>query len=228
MTLKHYVKNQTILLTTLCLLVTGSAIHAADNTYYRYKNKEGVTVMNSTIPPEYVQFGYEVVTVSGDVLEVVAPAPTKEELERTAKQREREAELAEWDEYLLKRYSSAEEIEKAKERKVADFQGSMSILKGNANNIKNQIEAVQARAANIERAGRAVPKSILDNLTGLDGELKETERLIELRLDDQKKLEDKFDLDIERFREINSEQNVQSEKESITADASKETANITD
>ncbi|MGI1679547.1 MAG: hypothetical protein K6L75_12480 [Cellvibrionaceae bacterium] len=234
MSTHQVLKNKMFTLVTLGALLCASVLQAAENTYYRYKNKDGVTVMNSAIPPEYVQLGYEIVTVAGDVLEVVKPAPTKEELERTAKQREREAQLAEWDESLLKRYSSSKEIEKAKDRKVADFQGSMSILKGNANNIKNQIETVQARAANIERAGRAVPKSILNNLNGLDNELKETERLIGLRLVEQQKIEEKFNQDIERFKEISPEPEVMTEDQSknlekAMADGStKETANITD
>lgn len=218
-------KNYWVIAVALAALVCAS-LSQAENRYYRYKNKDGVTVINSAIPPEYVQFGYEVVTVAGDVLEVVAPAPTKEELERTAKQREREAELAQWDEYLLKRYSSAKEIEKAKERKIADFQGSLSILKGNANNIKTQIETVQARAANIERAGRPVPESILNNLSALESELTETERLVELRLEDQHELEEKFDLDIARFKEISNE--TDDAVESAEGQAKKETANLAD
>ncbi len=231
MMLKQIVKNPFLVMISLTALLGVSLLHAAENRYYRYKNKEGVTVMNSAIPPEYVQFGYEVVTVAGDVLEVVEPAPTEEELARTATERERKAQLAEWDEYLLKRYSSVKEIERAKERKIEDFQGSMSILKGNAKNIKTQIEAVQARAADIERAGRAVPVSILTNLKALDGELTETERLMALRLEDQQKVEEKFDQDIARFKVIRPEADypaTESPKSESVKNAEKETASVTD
>ena len=184
------------------LLVSLSLSAWGQTKYYRYTNKEGVKVMNSVVPPEYVKFGYEIVTLSGDVLEIVEPAPTPEEAERLAAQRQREMELGKWDEYLLKRYSSVADIEAAKERKLEDFETSVSILRGNAANIRGQIEQVQARAANMERAGRKVPESTVNSLRALEIELTDTERQLALREADKKELADKYDADIERFRQI--------------------------
>ncbi len=161
--------------------------------------------MNSVVPPEYVKFGYEIVTLSGDVLEVIDPAPTPEEAEKMAAQRQREMELGKWDEYLLKRYSTVAEIEAAKERKLNDFEASVSILRGNAANIRNQIEQVQARAANMERAGRKVGESTVNSLRALELELADTEQQLELREAEKRELAGKYDADIERFRQIRPE-----------------------
>ncbi len=192
------------ILAALCCVFMASASHAQQR-YYRYLNDEGVKVIHSTIPPQYVKNGYEVVTAYGEVLEVVAPAPSEEEAEAYAAQREREARLAEWDEYLLKRYSTPDDIRAAKKRKVGDFEASLSILRGNANSIQAQIETVQARAANFERQGRKVPEVILTNLSELQEELAETNRLIAIRKENQRSLEEKFDSDIERFKIIRPE-----------------------
>lgn len=175
----------------------------AETKYYRYIDENGVKVINSKIPPQYVKRGYEVVTVSGEVLEVFGPAMTEEEI--TAK--EKAAEQAEWDERLLKRYTSLEDIEAAKSRKLAEFAASMSILQGNANTISTQIDDVQGRAADIERSGRAVPEVIIDNLKDLKEELGETQRLIKLREADKVELEKRFDDDIDRFAEIQAQSN---------------------
>lgn len=160
--------------------------------------------MNSSVPPEYVKYGYEVVTLSGEVLEVIEPAPTPEEAEKLAAQRQRQAQLAEWDEYLLKRYSSVDDIESAKERKLRDFDASLSILRGNANNIRTQIEQAQSRAAGMERAGRKIPDSTLNSLRALELELNDTEQQLELREADKAEIAKKYDEDIERFRTIKS------------------------
>ena len=170
--------------------------------YYRYTNKEGVTVMNSVMPPEYVKYGYEIVTLSGKVLEVIEPAPTPEEAEELAAKRQRDAQLAEWDEYLVKRYSSVEDIEAAKQRKLKDFDASMAILRGNASNIRGQIEQVQARAASAERAGRKVPDSTINSLRALEIELSDTEQQLQLREQDKLEIAQKYDKDIERFKII--------------------------
>lgn len=178
---------------------------AAADRYYRYLNDEGVTVMDSRIPPKYVKNGYEVVTISGRVLEVVAPAPSPEEAEEAAARREREAELAEFDSFLMRRYSSVGDIEAAKERKLADFDASMSILRGNASGLEAQIKDVQGRAADFERSGREVPEVLLENLRTLQDRLNRANEQVEQRLIKKRELEERFDREIERFATIKSD-----------------------
>jgi len=185
----------------LVLLLATPLPSFAQAKLYRYIDENGVKVINSAIPPEHVKRGYEIVTVAGDVLEVVPPAMTEEEI----RAKEKEAELEEWNERLLKRYTTVEDIEAAKQRKLAEFAASMSILEGNASNISAQIDNVQGRAADIERSGREVPAVIIDNLSALKTELKETERLIKLREADKVELEKRFDQDIEHFAKIQAE-----------------------
>ncbi|MCW8195645.1 DUF4124 domain-containing protein [Proteobacteria bacterium 005FR1] len=184
------------------LLAAASLTAAAADRYYRYVNDEGVTVLDSRIPPRYVKKGYEVVTASGQVLQVVPPTPSDEELEKLAAQREQEAKMAEWDEYLLRRYSSVGDIESARERKLADFDASMSILRGNANGVEAQIHDLQARAADQERAGRAVPEVLLENLAVLQAQLEKVQQQLELRLLEKRELEKRFDSEIRRFSQI--------------------------
>ena len=190
---------------TLSLLVAALGISSgasAQAKYYRYTNKEGVKVMNSFVPPEYVKDGYEVVTLSGEVLEVVDPAPSPEEAEKMAAKRQREAQLAAWDESLLKRYSTVADIEAAKARKLKDFDASLSILRGNASNIRTQIEQVQARAASMERSGRKIPDSTINSLRALEMELEDTQEQLTKREEDKLEIAQKYDEDIERFKVI--------------------------
>lgn len=191
--------------TVLLFLTTTALSVEASTRYYRYINDQGVTVMDSRIPPEYVKNGYEVVTINGRVLEVVPPAPSEEEKEERAAERRRAAELEEMDRYLLRRYSSVEDIEAARERRMATFEASMAILRGNASNLESQIENLQERAANMERSGRAVPQSILDNLRDLQVELEKLHKQMEQREVDQAREDAKFQREKERFLEIKPE-----------------------
>ena len=179
-----------------------STVAVADRVYYRYVNDQGVKVLNATVPPEFVKNGYEVVTITGKVLEVVPPALTDEEKAATAERRKREAELAEWDKSLMRRYSAVEDIEASKERKLKDYDASLAILRGNANNINSQIDQAQAQAADAERAGRAVPQHVLEQIAALQLKLEETNGRIEEREEERQEVAEQFDLDAERFREI--------------------------
>lgn len=190
---------------TIAFLLSAVALNAsAVERYYRYINEEGVTVLDSKIPPKYVKNGYEVVTLNGQVLEVVPPAPTGEELEKQAAQREQAAKMAERDAYLQRRYSSVADIEAAKQRKLAEFDASMSILRGNANGIEAQIHDLQARAANLERSGNAVPQVLIDNLNTLQEQLMKANQRIEARLLEKRELEQRFDNEMQRFAQIRS------------------------
>lgn len=183
---------------------------AADRVYYRYANDEGVKVLNAVMPPEYAKNGYEIVTITGTVLEVISPALTEEQKAEAAVRRKREAELADWDESLLRRYSSVEDIEAGKLRKVHDFDASLSILRGNANNITTQIQQAQARAADTERAGRTVPQALLNQITSMQNKLEDTEEQMERREEEKQKIAEQYDLDAERFREIKPQKNTTS------------------
>src|SRR5690606_27958622 len=89
-------------------------VFAADRVYYRYINEDGVQVLNHIIPPEYVPKGYEVVSLNGEVLKVVEPAPSEEEAEQVAMERKARLEQERRDKLLRRRYSSVNDIEAAK------------------------------------------------------------------------------------------------------------------
>lgn len=184
------------------LLFASVSAFAADRVYYRYVNDEGIKVLNAVLPPEFAKNGYEVVTLNGKVIETVAPALTGEQKEEAAARRKREAELAEWDKSLLRRYSSVADIEQAKLRKMHDFDANISILRANQNNFNRQIEQAQAKAADAERAGRQVPQPILDQISSLETKLEDTLDQIQKREAEKQKTSEEYDLDVERFREI--------------------------
>src|SRR5690606_17058668 len=47
---------------------------------YRYRDSKGTVVIGASVPPEYVKYGYEVLSATGRVVEVVPRAPTPEEI----------------------------------------------------------------------------------------------------------------------------------------------------
>ncbi len=177
-------------------------VSAAEKVFYRYVNDQGVKVLDHSIPPKYAQKGYEVVSLSGHVIKVVPPALPKDEMSKLeANQRNQEA-LAKWDKQLRRRYSSVADIEAAKARKLSDLDGNIAILRSNINSLVAQIEGQQSQAANIERAGRAIPDTMLKVINDMQIELEDTEEQVRLRLEEYKSVSDKYDRDKERFREI--------------------------
>lgn len=180
---------------------------APEKVYYRYVNDEGVKVLEDRIPPKYVPKGYEIVSMYGEVLETVPPAPSDAEMEEKAEaerlRREREA----YNRELKRRYSTVKDIRDAKRRSLAELQGNISILEGNLSNIRSQIRDLEARAARMERSGQAVSDSVLENLETLKAEVDEVKSQIVNRQKEYDQVAEKYDQDIERFKEIQAAKN---------------------
>lgn len=86
---------------------------------YRYVDENGVTIMNSSIPAEYVNSGYEIIDSMGQVIQVV---PAKVENDRP------ELVVEKADTILMTSFSSAVEIEKRRDRVVEDIEREIANL----------------------------------------------------------------------------------------------------
>jgi len=102
----------TVLFFTFCL----ASLSFAD--IYRYTDEQGTVVLDRQgVPPQYVDKGYQVLNEHGRVIRVVPRAPTAEEI----KQMQAEQARRENDERLLRLYSSAEDVGRAKQSKLREF-----------------------------------------------------------------------------------------------------------
>ena len=165
---------------------------------YRYTNEHGVQVLDDVVPPRYVAGGYEVLTPSGRVLQVVAPELTGKEL---AEKQRREARLAA-DLQLLKRYNSLADIESARKRKLAIVQQDMAILRSNMASLKRQIESEESAAARTQRNGGTVSPELLERIENLRKEVEVVSERLSLREKEAVTINSEFDHATSRYQEI--------------------------
>ncbi|MEW3926462.1 DUF4124 domain-containing protein [Pseudomonas aeruginosa] len=136
---------------------------------YRYVNDKGVVVLDRQgVPPQYIGKGYQVLNDQGRVIRTVPPAPTAEEL----RQRKAAQAQASSDAQLLRLYFSLEDVDRARERRLAELDGLSSVARGNLQSLKLQQANLQGQAANQERAGRPVAQALVDQLDDLKQEEK--------------------------------------------------------
>jgi septal ring factor EnvC (AmiA/AmiB activator) len=113
---------------------------------------------------------YEVLNDQGRVTKVIPPAPTGAELERILADKAR----ASSDAQLLRLYSTPDDVERARQRKLAELDGLIGVARGNLKSVRTQQANLQSQAADQERAGRAVPAHLLAQI---DNQKAEQERL---------------------------------------------------
>lgn len=160
-------------------MTTTQAADAPEVMLYRYVDSRGVTVLDRQgVPPEYVAKGYEILNARGRVVQTVPPAPTAEQVQQAQAQKAQ----ASADAQLMSLYSSVEDVDRTRARKLSELDTLISLTKGNLNAVLAQQAAIQGQAADQERAGKPVPKSLID------------------KLDDLRNQQQGLDMDIKRYQ----------------------------
>lgn len=169
---------------------------------YRYKNAQGITVLDSTIPSEFVSKGYEVLSRSGKVLKVVAPALAPELAAKALAERQAREAQEKMDIELRRSYSNVSDIEAAKARNLESLKGNIEILEANLLRMRSKLSDEQARAAALERTGAPITEDVLNSIAALEQEERDIEAQILQRQQESKEVAAKFDADRKRFLEI--------------------------
>lgn len=204
----NYTKPRT-LSTAMSLLILLCAPVVQAGLMYRYINDEGNVVLDYQVPAADIGKGYEILNEEGVVLEVVPRELTDEERanvsseeKQLANVRAEQERLRAWDESLLLRYSSVEDIEAARDRALGSLLINLSILKSNTRSLKQQVENYQTQAAQIERGGGSVDVERLAAIEDLQNEISAIERSIVDRTQEMEDVRAEYQLDIERFDQL--------------------------
>jgi hypothetical protein len=182
---------------------------AASAELYKYLNEEGFTVLNNYVPPGFVKGGYTILNEDGRVLEVVPRALTPEEL------RQREGELAESqslaqklkeqkeaDQNLLILYSTPEDVERARDTKLASIEGYIRTQKDHLRRMLGQKHWHEANLADMERAGDSIDEESLDRIRVIEGRMAIVNSELEGKLSELDVLRTNYAADLTRVREL--------------------------
>ena len=118
---------------------------------YRYYNQQGVLVTTDTPPADAATNDYEVVNESGRVLRKVSVLDSGEKLS---------SDQSKQDNYLLTSFSTVEEIESLKARKVQLLMREIEQLENNLSALAARENKIYFDASNIELRGELVPESV--------------------------------------------------------------------
>ena len=108
--------------------------------------------------------------------------------------------LRDWDESLMLRYSTIEDIKDAQRRGLGNLEIRLSILRGNRRSLKQEVENYQTQAADEERAGHEVEMEWLRKIEDLRREIVNVDKDIAKRQQEIGEISGEYDADIERFR----------------------------
>lgn len=198
------------------LMLAGAAAPAAAGIKC-WTNKDGVRECGNAVPPEYAQAGHEVKSTSGMTVRKQGRARTPEEVaaERAAQEAEakKQAKLAAEqrrqaaaDKVLLDTFGSEDDLELARDGQIANIESQVKLTEGHIAKLQKSLDNMIGKAADHERRNQPIPKDLAENLESVRDQIAEHRQFIENKHAEKRAIQQKFEQDIARFRELRSAQ----------------------
>jgi hypothetical protein len=188
---------------------SGSRDEIPAGAFYRYYNAEGIQVMDFSIPPEYIDKGYQILSPAGRLLKKV-PARSDADALTAAEMAAQEAQKKE-DAYILRSYSTLADVDRARKRRLALVEREISILKGNIAEYHRREMELKERAAAYQASGQQAPENITNILSELDSQQLSARKQLAERHKQYADVVVRFDRQRQRLQELRPELRIEDE-----------------
>jgi len=190
----------------LVLALAWNAIPVAEAAnLYRYRNDQGVLVIDHTVPAGAAQRGYEILGRDGKVIETVPAAgiaAAPEERPGPASSAEQRSEREKVDQYLLTSYSSVADIEAVKVRRIEEVAREIGVIEVQLDELGGRRMALEERAANLQRGGKPVSRELLAELETVAAQAAQAREQLAERQLQRTELAEHYDAYARRFTEL--------------------------
>jgi hypothetical protein len=197
-------------MTTLALILGN---FSAEAKMVCWKDKDGVHTCGNAVPPEYAQQSTKRLNKQGVTVEKTARAKTGKELKKEREMKREQAEKdkeerrianaqARKDLVLLQTYNSEDELELARDGKIAVLDSRIKHNQQIITKLETSQAELQKDAAAIERSGKPVPDTLRKDLNEIEDRISKRQKVNEQHAKDQGEVRETFIADIARYREL--------------------------
>jgi hypothetical protein len=193
----------------LCAMVVLSFTPAQAGKLKKWIDENGQVQYGDHIPPQYAKKSVQTLNNQGVVVQTSAAAKTPEQIaeeERLAKleaeQERKRQEQARKDRILLDTFTNEDEMILTRDGKIEAIEAIIRVTNGRIGKIRQRLSSQKKRAANLERAGKPVPKYLTQHIKESRHQIQHNTEYIENRRLAQQAIREKFEVDINRFREL--------------------------
>ena len=207
----HSTSLITAVLSTLLLFSTG-----AQAKIVCWTNDEGIRECGNAVPPEYAQKQRQTINEQGRTVETQERAKSKEELAteraRLAEEARKAAEAEEiqrakenYDRVLLATYLTEDDINRSRNTKLEAINATIGVTQSTIDKLQQKLDQEKKKAAGYERKGKALPERLQQDITSLQSQIDDKNGFIAKKEEEKTGLNEKFDAEVERFRELKSD-----------------------
>ena len=170
---------------------------------------DGTRACGDSVPPKYAQQGYEKKNELGMTVEKQRAARSIEDVEaefqaqkdaiRAAEEAEKQARL---DKNLLDTFASEDDMLYARDGQIAHLESQIKLTENRNEKLQENLDQLISSAANLERAGKEPNESLLKDIENFEEQIAANRKFIDRKRIEQRDIREKFNIDIERFRQL--------------------------
>jgi len=179
---------------------------------YRWVDENGEVHYTDTLPPEQAGQAHQQLNTQGITVKSVDKAKSREQLaaekqaQEEAARRAADAERArrlqaERDRTLLHTYVNEQDIIESRDRNIATIEGTINLSNNNLEKLRAQAESLRNDLAQAQPGSEAAIK-VESALRQTEDQIRDFENFIGKKRAEQNSLQQKFDENLRRFREL--------------------------
>ncbi len=172
---------------------------------YKWVDENGVTHYGDSIPPEYRNRANEELNKRGVIIKKNDAALTPEQIkakEEELAKRKQEKETNRRDAVLLGTYSSAEEIDLARDRNLRQLERVIKDIQTQLKSVQTDLDANRKLAAAYKRENKPVPDGLQMDIETLEKTKQDLEVVIIQKRGESEELRTRFEEDKKRYIEL--------------------------
>jgi hypothetical protein len=192
------------------LLIASTAV--AERTF-KWKDSEGQIHYGNRVPPEYAKAERKVINEQGRTVKVYEAAKTPEEkaaakkaADLASRKKALDEKQAIHDHSLLATYASEQDMQLARDGKVASVEALLQLTNSRIESMKLRLLGLTEEAATYERSGKQLPHTLERQIKNLRAQITTNDAFVKEKTQELEDINRQFDADINRYIELTAEQ----------------------
>jgi hypothetical protein len=192
------------------LLIASTAV--AERTF-KWTDSEGQIHYGNRVPPEYAKAERKVINEQGRTVKVYEAAKTPEEkaaakkaADLASRKKALDEKQAIHDHSLLATYASEQDMQLARDGKVASVEALLQLTNSRIESMKLRLLGLTEEAATYERSGKQLPHTLERQIKNLRAQITTNDAFVKEKTQELEDINRQFDADINRYIELTAEQ----------------------
>lgn len=180
---------------------------------YKWVDDKGQVHYSDSVPPDAINKKRDVIDNKGIVVDKIGAAKTKAQLEEEARREQLEAikqarlnARRQHDQMLLQTYNNESDLLQMRDRKLSAINDTITLNRNRIGKLKEDLDPIKNRIATLQKDGKEIPDDLQARAKALEDHIVMRTKIIKQYRDQQDRLREQFQQDLERFKYLTENQ----------------------